>query len=504
MIPDSSLPVRPAGLTLADFPTLRELCGALEGSGCELYLVGGAVRDRLRGVVSSDLDLLVRHPQLDPDALEDLLRRRLAPAPVLGVGESFRVLKVKWAGEWLDLALPSRAAPGTATGTATGAVTGTGPGWLSDPRLPLTDDLARRDFTVNALALRLCPTGTDDLADPFGGRADLEAGRLRASGSAAERLAEDPLRLLRAARFAAQGLTPDAELTAAARALAPRLAEVAPERLWREWLKLFAGPHSAQGLRWLAEVGALVVLVPAWTEVDGLEQHNPHHRETVSDHLLTVVAELDRMGAAPLTRQAGFFHDIGKGRTRTLEQGPQGLHGHFYGHERVGAELTRQSLRRLRADSQHVRDLGRLVELHMRPGQAGSPAAARRLAAAAGDLLDPLLDLYAADRLAHVGEDPAQIQARQDFIRAAAADLPRTFSQHDLALSGHDLRTLGLAPQDIGPVKRWLTEQVLEGRAPNESAALRDLLAGDLLKGDLRVQQPGDPSSDGHGGRPNP
>ncbi|GHF94600.1 tRNA nucleotidyltransferase [Deinococcus piscis] len=440
---------------------LDGLCQALDGSGCELYLVGGAVRDWLRGVPNTDLDLLVRHPDLNSDALEDLLRRQLAPAPVLGVGESFRVLKVKWAGEWLDLALPSQPAPGTAQG------------WRSDPRLSLAADLGRRDFTVNALALRLCPGHEEpELSDPFGGRADLAAGQLRATGSAAERLHEDPLRLLRAARFAAQGLAPDAELTAAAQAAAPRLAQVAPERLWHEWQRLFAAPRSSAGLRWLARVGALAVIVPAWAEVEGLEQHNPHHRETVSDHLLSVVAELDRMGAAPLTRQAGFFHDIGKGRTRTLEPGPQGLCGHFYGHEKVGAELTRQSLRQLRASGQDIRDLSRLVELHMRPGQAGTRAAARRLVAAAGELLEPLLDLYAADRLAHVGEDPAQIAARQTFIRAAAADLPRAFSEHSLALSGHDLLALGLKQGEIGAVKRWLTEQVLAGTTPNERDAL--------------------------------
>ncbi|WP_261664993.1 CCA tRNA nucleotidyltransferase [Deinococcus sp. Marseille-Q6407] len=449
------------------------LCAALAGTGCELYLVGGALRDRLLGRPAHDLDLLVRHPDLSSPALETLLRERLAPAPVLGVGESFRVLKVKWAGEWLDLALPSRRESGTAR-------------WTSDPRLPLADDLARRDFTVNALALRLCPQGEGEdgaarLYDPFGGQADLAAGLLRATLSAADRLAEDPLRLLRAARFAAQGLTPDTELTAAARAAAPRLAEVAPERLWQEWLKLFAAPHSARGLRWLADTGALAQLVPAWSEVDGLEQHNPHHSETVSEHLLSVVEKLDRMSAAPLARQAGFFHDIGKGRTRRLDRGPRGILGHFYGHEKVGAELTRQSLRRLRADQRHIRDLGRLVELHMRPGQAASPAAARRLAAAAGDLLEPLLELYAADRLSHVGEDPAQVRERQALIRASAAALPPAFSQHALALSGHELLALGLSPRGVGAAKRWLTEQVLEGRASNERGSLLQLLQQEYL-----------------------
>lgn len=447
-------------------PALESLCRALDGSGCELYLVGGAVRDRLRSVPSTDLDVLVRHPELDSAALEQLLRRRLAPAPVLSVGQAFRAFKVKWAGEWLDLSLPSRRDPGTAQG------------WHSDPRLPLADDLARRDFTVNALALRLCPaSGAGELSDPFGGQADLAAARLRATGSAAARLDEDPVRVLRAARFAAQGLSPDPGLTQAAQAAAPQLAWAAPERLWQEWQRLFAAPRSAAGLRWLAEVGALGIIVPAWAEVDGLEQHSPYHRETVSDHLLSVVAELDRMGAAPLTRQAGFFHDIGKGRTRTLREGPTGLRGHFYGHEKVGAELTRQTLSRLRAGSAPLRDVSRLVGLHMRPGQVGTRGAARRLAAAAGELLDPLLDLYAADRLAHVGTDPAQVAAQQAFIRAASADLPRTFSQHQLALSGHHLLGLGLSPREVGAAKRWLTEQVVEGHLPNQAPALLSALA---------------------------
>lgn len=452
---------------LAATPALQSLSTALAGSSAELYLVGGALRDGLQGKTNKDFDLLLRHPTQDAEELETLLREQLAPAPVLAVGESFRVFKVKWAGEWLDLALPTKHTP---------------EGWHSDPRLPLADDLGRRDFTVNALALPLGTTQEPRLIDPFGGQTDLLARRLRATLSAGERLSEDPLRILRAARFAAQGLVPDEALCTAAKALAPQLAAVAPERVWNEWLRLFEAPHSHLGLRWLAQIGALAVIIPAWAEVDGVEQHNPHHRETISDHLLSVVAELDRMNAAPLTRQAGLFHDIGKGRTRTLEIGVDGqLHGHFYGHEQVGADLTRDSLRRLRADHERTRDLTRLVELHMRPGQAATRPAARRLAAAAGHLLEPLLDLYAADRLAHVGADPTQIAERQNAIRTACNDLPRAFSEHALALGGRELLSLGLSPQQVGAAKRWLTAQVIETRVPNEREALLQLLEAEYL-----------------------
>lgn len=481
----------PAPLTqLLSLPTLQNLAARLAGSGVELYLVGGAVRDALLGHAGKDIDLLIRHPSLDAAELETLLRKRLAPAPVLGVGESFRVLKVKWEGEWLDLALPTRRLPadGRATVEANGAAPNTDAGWSSDPRWPLTEDLGRRDFTINALALCLLSETSSFssgqppiLIDPFGGQQDLTARQLRATLSAVDRLNEDPLRILRAARFTAQGFAPDKELSAAAQVLTPRLEELAPERLWHEWLRIFEAPHSSLGLRWLAEVGALGKVIPAWTEVDRLEQHNPHHSETVSDHLLSVVAELDRMNAAPLTRQAGFFHDIGKGRTRTLVQQGGQLHGHFYGHEHVGADLTRQSLSRLRADHHNIRDLSRLVELHMRPGQAGSRAAARRLAAAAGELLEPLLDLFAADRLAHLGEDPAQVAARQQHIRWACEDLPRTFSEHDLALGGRTLLSLGLSPHEVGAAKRWLFAQVLEGRAANDSDELMTLLQAEYL-----------------------
>ena len=455
------LPEWPAALE-----ALCGLCGALAGSGAELYLVGGAVRDWLRGQRNHDLDLLIRHPGLDAGQLEALLRERLAPAPALQVGESFAVYKVKWAGEWLDLALPT---------------VREGSSWHTDPRLPLEADLGRRDFTVNAMALELC-SAAPRLHDPFGGQADAAAGRLRAVGDAGARLSEDPLRLLRAARFTARGFTPEAELTAAARALAPRLASAASERLWAEWQQLFQSPQSARGLRWLAEVGALQVIIPAWAEVDGLEQHNPHHSETVSEHILSVVAALDGMDATPLTKQAGFFHDIGKGRTRTLETGSDGrLRGHFYGHEDAGAELTRQSLRALRADGDSIRCLGQLVALHMHPGQAATRPAARRLVAAAGNLLEPLLTLHAADRSAHSGEDMAAVRARQDFIRGAAQELPPAFSQQLLALGGRELLALGFTPREVGAAKRWLTEQVLEGRVPNEHGPLLALLQAEYL-----------------------
>ncbi|MFC6592647.1 hypothetical protein ACFP81_12030 [Deinococcus lacus] len=232
----------------AAHPALPELLRRL-GPELEVFLVGGCLRDSLLGLPVSDYDLLVRAADLDAPALLSVLRERLQPARLDWVGESFGVVKLRlrtptgeWLGETLDLAFPSR-------------------GGRQDLRLPLEADLGRRDFTVNALAYRL--TQSAGWVDPFGGRRDLAERRLQAVGHAKDRFGEDPVRVLRAARFIARfGLVPDLELCLAARQAEADVWQQPPERIFRELAALLDLPRPADGFDFLQRAGLTGLVAP--------------------------------------------------------------------------------------------------------------------------------------------------------------------------------------------------------------------------------------------------
>ena len=451
---------------------MKNLILTLTNTGITAHLVGGIVRDALlaeqRGQAlptGGDLDLLLTHPTATAAELSALIERTLTGYRVDAVGKAFGILKVvDEDGQDYDLAFP-RTEISTGLGYADFDVT-------SDPALPVEADLARRDFTMNAVAQ--CAL-TDALVDPFGGAQDLRAGVIRAVGEAHARFTEDPTRILRAAGFIARfGFTPDADLEAAAAALAPTLLPTLPaERIFKEFhnpLKpgktILSGPHAAQALAFLARTGALGAIMPEFQATVGFEQCNPHHHATVDTHLLNVAAYAAALGGRPEAVMAALLHDIGKPGTFNLVDG----RGTFYGHEDLGATIARDILTRLKAPTAFTQDVVTAITLHMQPGRATTERAARRLAVKAGGALDTLLTLFVADRADHTAGDDAQGQAA--FIRASMGTLSATFTQRDLALKGDTLAALGLRGQAIGTVKDTLASLVVDGLLPNEHGAL--------------------------------
>lgn len=423
---------------------LREL-------GFRSWLVGGGVRDALRGVPPADWDVAT---DARPD---DLLRA-------------------------FPKAVPTGLQHGTVTVVEAGAhyevTTLRGESAYSDGRHPdavrfvddITADLARRDFTVNALAV---DPSTGAVIDPFGGKSDLQARVLRAVGAPRERFAEDGLRVLRAARFVA---TLEFELDpATAAAIAPTLdtfRKVSPERVRDEWLKTMKARSPSRAFEVMRATGMLAVTCPEILEGVGMAQ-NRWHAFDVWRHGM---ACMDRCAGDPVLRVAALLHDVGKPRTRAFSAKTKDWT--FYDHDKVGAAMAEPICERLRFSTDERRRIVDLVRHHLFHYDGWTDAAVRRWIRRVGrDRIEDLWTLNEADvrgKAAAVDEaDMSPLRLMKEHVARvlAAGD---ALSVRDLAVDGSDLmRELGLPPgKGIGVLLGELLERVTEEPARNEPAAL--------------------------------
>jgi len=436
-----------------------------------LFAVGGRVRDELRGELegadgpAKDLDYVVTGLTLD-----ELTARLQTLGRVDLVGAAFAVAKLTTGGLTVDLALPRRERS-TGHGHRDFEV-------QSGPDIPLEDDLARRDFRMNMIA-RALPGG--ELVDPYGGEPDIRARRIDILTPVA--FDEDPLRMLRAAQFAARfGYEPTPATSEAMRAAAPLVRTVAPERIHDELQKLFAlAPKPSVGLRLLEETGVLVQFWPELLEGVGVEQ-NEWHAYDVWQHNL---ATLDAIPPGDATlRLAALLHDIGKPRTK---EGP-----HFYRHEQVGAEMAVAMLHRMRFSNETVDTIEHLIRQHMYVQDPElSDAAIRRFIRRIG--LEHLQRQFAVRHADIVGSGlPKRDDTNERFEARVWEEVERkpAFSVADLAISGSDVVAAmvrhGLAPSEfrgdarVGAALHWLFEQVTERPERNEREVLLTLLDGYL------------------------
>jgi tRNA nucleotidyltransferase (CCA-adding enzyme) len=426
------------------------------------YLVGGGVRDTLLGFPVKDTDMLVTGVTFD-----DLVSGLSGFARVDVVGMSFGVLKVSSEGDTIDVALP-RTERSTGVGHKDFEVT-------FDPTLGVEFDLARRDFTVNAIALHL-PDGA--MFDPFGGQRDLEQRVLRAVGDPVERFAEDPLRMLRAARFMAKlDFNLEPATFEAMRSSADLIESVAPERVQTELLGLLEAKHADgvhRALRALRDSGLLKRIIPEWKPSIGFDQQNPHHQFTLDEHVFHAVRYAVAHDAPLNTRLALLLHDIAKPMTQSFDAA--GI-AHYYGHEIEGAHMARAILERLKFPTQMLESATRIVRQHMRPPTTASDKVLRRWMNALGDDWLAALDGREADLSAHVlpaGFDPQvwanQVQARCESFGPMVA----TFDERELALSGQEImQAFDLKPgPELGRLKKVAAQAVVDGELENEASAI--------------------------------
>jgi tRNA nucleotidyltransferase (CCA-adding enzyme) len=436
------------------------LAGALPADS--LYAVGGRVRDELRAEIAgapiplADLDYVVLGLPLG-----GLIERLNTIGRTAVVGAAFAVVKCTIGTTIVDVALPRRERS-TGLGHRDFDVE-------AGPEIPLTDDLARRDFRMNMMA-RAIPSGT--LVDPFGGEADVRAARIDLLRPQA--FEEDPLRMLRACQFAARfGYAVTPATMDAMRASAPLAASLSAERIRDELLKLLSAPRPSIGFEVMRTGGLLPVVLPELATAIGVEQNEWHAHDVYYHTLATVDAAAP---GDPTLRLAALLHDVAKPLTK---DGP-----HFYRHEIVGEDVARELLTRLRLPNDQVETVARLVRGHMYSADpAAKDATIRRFVRRVGpENLDRLFALRAAD-IAGSGlpkRDDAN-ERYEERVRAVTAQRP-PLGVTDLALGGGDvvaaLVARGvLAPgsrggPEVGRILRELLDRVTEDPSVNERPAL--------------------------------
>ncbi len=371
------------GRLLQRFPLITDLGERFTDAGFEIALVGGGVRDAVLGrELSADIDLTTNARPADSLAIMN---------------------------DWGDAVWETGIRFGTVAaqrgGTSWEVTTYRADAYDHDSRKPdvqfgdsLTQDLYRRDFTVNAMAVRLPSL---EFVDQNGGLIDLSQGRLRTPGPAHESFSDDPLRMLRAARFTSQlGLVIDPAGLAAAAEMVDRLKIVSAERVQAELSRLLLGEHPRRGLEVLTATGLADVVLPELPKLQ-LEIDEHHHHKDVYEHSLTVLDQaiaLEDDGPDLVLRMAALMHDVGKPKTRRFEGNGSVS---FHHHEVVGARMSRKRLKALRYSNDFTEDVARLVELHLRFHGYGdgewSDSAVRRYVRDAGPLLDRLHKLTRAD-----------------------------------------------------------------------------------------------------------
>jgi poly(A) polymerase len=429
-----------------------------EAAGRSLYLVGGVVRDAVLNRLGAGDDL-----DFTTDARPDEVKRLVGPVAdaVWDQGERFGTIGLRRGGRRYEITTHRAEA------------------YSPDSRKPrvafasaVETDLSRRDFTVNAMALRL-PDLT--LIDPFDGIGDLAASRLRTPLSPAESFGDDPLRMLRAARFIAGfGLRPDPELVAAVEAMRERMGIVSAERIRDELDKLLVVEHPAEGLWFLVRSGLAEEFLPELPAM-ALEQDPVHRHKDVLAHTIAVV---EKTRPERILRLAALFHDVGKPKTRSF--GPGGVA--FHHHEVVGARMTADRMRALRYPNQEVEAVSRLVELHLRfhtYRMGWTDAAVRRYVRDAGPLLERLNELTRADCTTRNEHKARELARRMDQLEARIAALRR---QEELAairpdLDGREVMDqLGLRPgPEVGQALAHLLELRLDEGPLGKDEARRRL-----------------------------
>src|SRR5919199_2482421 len=486
---------------------LERLGEAFREAGHELYLVGGYVRDALLRRAKREA-----YPNADAatDAHPREIKRLLKPhaAHLWTMGERFGTIGAEVEGYAVevttyrsDLYTQGSRHPEVRFGET------------------LEEDLARRDFTINAIA---ADTLTGEVLDPFGGRRDLESGVIRPVGDPLDRMRDDPLRMLRAVRFEATLSSPDKpfaltpDLEGAIRENARWLESISAERIRDEFENILTSDNVELGLRTLVRLGLMPYVVPEFMETVDVEQEAEFHHKDVFEHTLIVVGSVE---VDPVLRKAAFFHDIGKPRTlvyehrctycgrkstkKTPEEGECEVCGgrtipkkvHFYGHENVGAAIARRAMQRLAYPKDDTEAVAHLVANHMRPmsyatgREPWSDAAVRRFVRdaylARGDRVlanvDMLLKLARADitgsapRRRRVAEESwRSLKSRVDQVRALDAVEKLESPLNGYQLMEHFEKEPG---RWIKHVKDYLENEVVEGRLGKEDTERARVLA---------------------------
>ena len=359
---------------LDEKPFLKELSNLYAKNGFQIYLVGGAVRDGILDIETKDFDFTTNASS--EDSINMLNKNKYKTTEI---GRAFGTIET------------------TVEDYSIHITTYREDKYNKDSRKPeiktsgeLETDLSRRDFTVNAIAYDI---NNNKIIDPYGGLKDLSEGLIRTPDTADISFSDDPLRMLRACRFVStHGFTPNNELFKAISKNVERIEIVSTERIRDEFTKLLTGKDPSLGLKAFVESGLSELIMPELNELK-IEVDPKHHHKDVYEHTMVV---LDRVSPTLVSRMSALLHDIGKPKTKGIENGKV----HFRHHEVVGAKMSKKILKRLKYDNETIKKVSLLVENHLRPHtfkMGWTDSAVRRYIIDAGGLLEELNDLVRAD-----------------------------------------------------------------------------------------------------------
>ena len=430
-------------LYLPDY--VRACIDALEDAGFEAWAVGGCVRDACLGRQPNDYDICTNaHPEQTREVFRDwpmfLAGLKHGTVSVVSGKNVIEITTFRTEGEYLDSRHPQ---------------------WVTfvpDVR----EDLARRDFTVNAMAW----SPARGLMDPFGGREDLRDGILRAVGDPYARFQEDALRILRGVRFAVRyGLAVEERTFAAMVGLRHLLDALSRERVFAELGGILPLVTAEQLVRFAP---ILTAAIPELIPMVGFDQRSPHHAYDLYTHTARVTAAVS---PDPVLRWAALLHDVGKVDTFTLDATGR---GHFYGHAGVSAEKADDILRRLRAPNALREQVCALIGLHMTRLEENERILKRRISRLGWENVELLLQLQEAD-MGSKGTGKDEVLDQFPRIRERLAQIRQQescFTLKDLKVGGRDMLDLGLRGRDIGAMLERLLDGVLEEQFPNEREVL--------------------------------
>lgn len=426
---------------------VHQIITTLQNHGFEAYAVGGCVRDCILGRKPEDWDITT---SATPEETKRLFERTFdtgiehGTITVLLGKEGFEVTTYRIDGKYEDSRHPTE---------------------VQFTR-SLSEDLLRRDFTINAMAYN----EQDGLVDLFGGIEDLEKKTIRCVGNAKARFSEDALRILRAVRFSAQlGFDVEEETGDAIRLLAPTLQKISAERIQTELVKLLISPHPER-IRDAYEMGITAVILPEFDAMMRTTQETPHHCYTVGEH---TICALQNIAADKVLRLTMLFHDMGKPAKKTIDEKAV---AHFKGHAVVSEEIARTVMHRLKFDNDTLRKVTHLVYYHDYRMPA-EPKNVRRAMNKIGEELFPLYQqVRRADTDAQSDYQKAEKYANLDEIDRLYREIcekKQCVSLKELAVTGRDLIAEGVKPgPQIGEILDVLLKEVIEEPERNEKAYL--------------------------------
>ena len=423
----------------------------LEEAGFEAFMVGGCVRDLILHRTPNDYDVTT---SANPDEIQELFKnfktlyigKQYGTIVVIQPEEDIEVTTYRKEGKYIDGRRPSE---------------------VTFSKY-INEDLSRRDFTINSIAYNK-NTG---IVDPYNGIQDIEARTIRTVGEPSVRLNEDYLRILRAVRFSTQlDFSIEENTYNACKTLSTSIKHISEERIKDEIFKILLSEKPSKGIRLMEDMGLLKEILPELIETIGYDQKNPHHSRTLYEHILCVV---DNSPPILEIRMAALLHDIAKPSTFSVDE--NGV-GHFFSHDKLGAEMTKDMLYRLKCSKDFTEIVSKLVREHMHHANMKEKGLKRQLRRVGKENIFNLFELKKADMKCKNGKKDVSVLDEKIRLIQEILNNHEPYDKSHLAINGDDIVALGfLKGKQIGEIIEYLTEKVIEHPEFNEKTKLIELI----------------------------